>query len=177
MAWAPYCSTFFKGHLPNPKPRLTRPASFPLPLNVLNCYCFSEALQFPNPSIQGRKAGHPILLWIAQESRELTESGVKERSWLYSSLHAPSSPLHFAITRGQKDRKAYIFLSLQLIWSVPKGFLYFVLPQFPGPSSSELSFSIIPQLLCLIKKINYSIQSSLTAPISKWTCLLVTRVC
>lgn len=96
----------------------------------------------------------------------------ERRSRLYSSLHTPCSPLHFAITRGQKDRKAYIFLPLQLIWSLPKGFLYFVLPQFPGPSSSELSFSIIPQLLCLINKksiIPFSLPQ--TVPILKWTCL------
>ena len=32
---------------------------------------------------------------------------------LYSCLYTSYSPLHFAIMRGQKDRKAYIFPPLQ----------------------------------------------------------------
>lgn len=143
------------------KPRPTRPACFPLPLNLLNCYCFSAALQFPNPSVWGRKAGHPILLSITQESRGLNwKWSEREKLALFFPSYSQLSSSFCYYKRPEGQKSLYIS-STSADMICPQGIPLLCITTIPRPFFLWAFLFHYSSIIVSDKKINYSIQSSL----------------
>lgn len=135
---------------------------FPISLEPVELLFFSEALHFPKPSIRGIKAGHPILLSIAQDSRGLNwKWSEREKK---SALFFPSYSLlssSFCYYKRPEGQKSLYISSTSVDMISPQGIPLLCITAVPRPFFLwAFLFHYSSIIVSDKQKINYSIQSS-----------------